>query len=195
MPTLYLISGCNGAGKTTISLTVLPEILNCKEFINADSIASGLSPLNPENVSFQAGRIMLERIEFLINEKSDFAIETTLTTLSYKELITKAKLIGYQIVIVYIWLNTYQLAINRVKERVMKGGHNIPKPIIKRRYFKGIKNLFDIFIPLSDFWYIYDNSDKEAVLIIKNGTNIKEKIINLYKFNRIKTIYDKTSSK
>ncbi len=83
MPNIFIIAGCNGAGKTTASFTILPEMLNCKEFVNADEIAKGLSPFQPESVSFQAGRIMLERIDELLETELDFAFETTLTTLSY----------------------------------------------------------------------------------------------------------------
>ncbi|MBI5403173.1 MAG: zeta toxin family protein [Ignavibacteriae bacterium] len=165
MPNLYLISGCNGAGKTTASLTVLPELLNCKEFVNADSIASGLSPLNPDSVSFQAGKLMLERINELKNLNVDFAIETTLTTLSYKNLILDCKKTGYEITIVFFWLKELSIAINRINDRVKKGGHFVDTEIVKRRYLKGIKNLFDIFIPISDNWFVYDNSDKYPVLV------------------------------
>jgi predicted ABC-type ATPase len=126
MPNLYIIAGCNGAGKTTASLTVLPEVLNCFEFVNADSIAAGLSPLNPDSVAFEAGRIMLNRIRHLLNNEVDFAFETTLSTKSYVSLIKEAKTRGYQITLLYFWLNSPELAINRVTNRVSQGGHNIP---------------------------------------------------------------------
>lgn len=110
MPNLYIIAGCNGAGKTTTSFTVLPEILNCKEFVNADEIARGLSPFQPETVSFQAGGIMLARIQELLNGKNDFGFETTLATRSYVGLIKQAKRQGYVIVLVYFWLESVELA-------------------------------------------------------------------------------------
>src|SRR6186713_963197 len=112
-PNLYIISGCNGAGKTTASYTILPEILNCKEFVNADEIAKGLSPFQPETVSFHAGRIMLERIDELLEQFVDFAIETTLTTLSYKKTIELAKTKGYTVTLLFFWLNDVNLAIER----------------------------------------------------------------------------------
>lgn len=96
MPNLYIIAGCNGAGKTTASYTILPEILNCKEFVNADNIAAGISPFNPEGVAFEAGRIMLSRIQKLLNEGVDFAFETTLATRSYVPLVKKAPTFGIE---------------------------------------------------------------------------------------------------
>jgi predicted ABC-type ATPase len=113
VPHLYIIAGCNGAGKTTASFTMLPEMLNCKEFVNADEIARGLSPFQPEAVSFEAGRIMLTRINDLLNQQTDFAFETTLSTKSYRSLITKAQRLGYKVVIVFFWLESKELAKTR----------------------------------------------------------------------------------
>lgn len=138
---LYIIAGCNGAGKTTASYTILPEILDCKEFINADEIAKGLSPFQPEKVAFEAGRIMLNRInELLLNGRS-FAFETTLATKSYKNIIIEAQEKGYQTTLLFFWLRTIELAKERVKTRVLEGGHDIPPKIIERRYLNGIRNL------------------------------------------------------
>ena len=159
MPNLYIIAGCNGAGKTTASYTILPEILHCKEFVNADEIARGLSPFQPEAVAIQAGKIMLQRIKELITLNNDFAIETTLTTLSYKQTINKAKDKGYKVTLIFFWLNDVNLAIKRVESRVLDGGHNIPEETIRRRYKKGLKNLFTIFLQLSNEWIVIDNSD------------------------------------
>ena len=173
MPNLYIIAGCNGAGKTTASYTVLPEILNCKEFINADEIARGLSPFQPEKVAITAGRIMLQRIDELINLKVDFAIETTLTTKSYKKMIEVARLNGYNIKLAYLWLNNVDLAIERVNARVKEGGHNIPEDVIRRRYKKGIFNLINIFIVLCDYWLVFDNSD-ESFTFVAEGDNVND---------------------
>lgn len=158
MPNIFIISGCNGAGKTTASFTILPDILDCKEFVNADNIAYGISPFNVESVAIEAGRIMLHRINELILLKEDFAFETTLATRSYVSLIHKAKELGYRVTLLYIWLNSPELAIQRVAERVRKGGHNIPEDVIKRRYYKGIKNFFTLFMPICDIWILADNS-------------------------------------
>lgn len=173
MSNLYIISGCNGAGKTTASFTVLPEMLNCKEFVNADEIARGISPFKPENVAIQAGKIMLTRIDDLLNQQSDFAIETTLTTKSYLNTIKKAKSLGYQITLLFFWLNDVELAIERVKLRVSEGGHNIPEDVIRRRYFKGIKNLKD-FASASDYWLIIDSSNSNLLFVAEG--NLDEEI-------------------
>ena len=130
---LYIIAGCNGVGKTTASYTILPEIIDCKEFVNADEIAKGLSPFQPETVSFEAGRIMINRINDLLNENESFAFETTLSSRSYKNKILKAKEQGYTITLLFFWLNNIELAKERVKTRVKEGGHNIPEDVIERR--------------------------------------------------------------
>ena len=141
---IYIIAGCNGAGKTTASFTILPEILDCQEFVNADEIAKGLSPFQPEKVSFEAGRIMLERIEVLLKSNENFAFETTLSTKSYKQKLIQAKQKGFKVKLLFFWLPTIEMAINRVAIRVSEGGHNIPDDVIARRYSRGIENLFKI---------------------------------------------------
>ena len=143
---LYIISGCNGAGKTTASYTVLPEILNCKEFVNADEIARGLSPFNPESVAIEAGRFMLKRIDELLEKGETFSIETTLATKSYINLVRRAQINGYVVTLLFFWLNSPELAKLRVLERVANGGHNIPQDVISRRYGAGICNLFNLFM-------------------------------------------------
>jgi predicted ABC-type ATPase len=168
MPNLYIIAGCNGAGKTTASITILPEILQCNQFVNADYIAYGLSPFNMESVAIEAGRIMLRRIDELLEALEDFAIETTLSTRSYVSLVHRAKRLGYKVSLIYIWLSSPELALRRVGERVRKGGHNIPADVVKRRYFKGISNLFRLFMPICDSWIIADNSLDELATIARN---------------------------
>ncbi len=183
---LYIICGCNGAGKTTASFTVLPEILQCKEFVNADEIARGLSPFNPEDVAIEAGRLMLQRIELLLEREASFSIETTLATKSYINLVRRAQAKGYQVKILFFWLNSPELAIQRVAERVAKGGHNIPEPIIRRRYASGIKNLFNLFMSEVDYWDIYDNSKYPRKQIACGGKNVETIIIEEKSFNLIK---------
>lgn len=187
---LYIIAGCNGAGKTTASYTILPEILNCKEFVNADEIAKGLSPFQPEKVSFESGRIMLNRInELLANEKS-FAFETTLSTRSYKNKIIQAKKENYTITLLFFWLQSVDLAIERVKNRVSEGGHDIPEDVIQRRYTKGIKNLFNIYLPLVDGAYIFDNSKGKHQLIAIQQIDSQLNVISEEKYKLLKGIYD-----
>jgi predicted ABC-type ATPase len=176
MANLYVIAGCNGAGKTTASYTILPEMLNCKEFVNADSIAAGLSPFKPESVAFEAGRIMLSRIYQLISEKVDFGFETTLSAKSYIPLINIARETGYEITLLYFWLSSPEFAMSRVAERVKNGGHNIPNDIIERRYYRGLSNLFRLYIPVCDSWIIIDNSDAVPEVIAQGGINMEKTI-------------------
>jgi predicted ABC-type ATPase len=130
MSIIYIIAGCNGAGKTTASSVLLPKLLNCKEFVNADSIAAGLSPFQPETVSVHAARIMLLRIRELINEKVNFAFETTLTTKSYINILQNAKQKNYKIFLFYFWINSVDLALERIADRVKSGGHDIPEDVV-----------------------------------------------------------------
>ncbi|AND64728.1 zeta toxin [Flavobacterium covae] len=190
---LYIISGCNGAGKTTASFAILPEILDCKEFVNADEIAKGLSPFQPEKVAFEAGRIMLHRINELFIQNESFAFETTLSTRSYKNKIIEAKNENYNVTLLFFWLRTIELAKERVKTRVKEGGHNIPEYIIERRYKKGIFNLFDIYLPIVEQVLIFDNSEGNHQLIAEKSSNDELNIIDLKKFNEIKNIYDQRS--
>lgn len=185
MPELYIIAGPNGAGKTTASTTILPEVLNCKEFINADYIAAGISPFNSDSVAVQAGRIMLERIQKMISEHQSFAIETTLSTKYYQNLIHQAKKEGYKTTIIFFWLKSPELAIQRVSKRVSLGGHNIPSNVIIRRYSRGISNLLKVFINLCDVWMLYDNSDLAPILIAKGADQSEIEIINETTFNLI----------
>jgi predicted ABC-type ATPase len=188
---LYIIAGCNGAGKTTASFTILPEILDCREFVNADEIARGLSPFQPEKVAFEAGRIMLNRINELHLAKENFAFETTLSTKSYKNKIIEAKESGYQTTLLFFWLQSADIAKERVRTRVLEGGHHIEADVIERRYIRGITNLFDIYLPIIDGAFIFDNSFGEHELIADKEANGNLKILNSEKFNLFKNYYDK----
>ena len=187
MPNIYIIAGCNGAGKTTASFTILPEMLDCKEFVNADEIARGLSPFQPESVSFHAGRIMLERIEELISNKVDFAFETTLTTLSYTNTIRLAKELGYTITLLYFWLNDVNLAIERVKNRVSEGGHDIPEETLKRRYYRGMYNLTNRFINICDYWIVINNSSRPYTFVAEGQGKTELKIYDDLIWQQIKS--------
>ena len=168
---LYIISGPNGAGKTTASYTVLPKILQCKEFVNADEIARGLSPFNPESVAIEAGRLMLKRISELLQRNESFSIETTLSTRSYFRLVEKAHSQGYDVTLLFFWLKSPQQAIERVAERVAKGGHDIPKDIIVRRYWEGLDNLFKIYMPIVDTWILVNNGETPRSIVATGGKN------------------------
>jgi predicted ABC-type ATPase len=186
---LYIISGCNGAGKTTASFNILPELLNCKEFVNADEIARGLSPFQPENVSIEAGRLMLKRIDELINSNQDFSFETTLSTKSFLNTIEFAKSKGYYVTLIFFWLESVELAQDRVRKRVTEGGHNIESDVIERRYKAGIKNLFKLYFDKVDSLLIYDNSTAESELIAEK--EIEDELFTIHnsqKFNSLKMI-------
>lgn len=187
---LYIISGCNGAGKTTASFTILPEILNCKEFVNADEIAKGLSPFQPEKVAFEAGRIMLHRINELLEINTIFAFETTLATKSYKSKVALAQKKGYKVILLFFWLQDVELAIERVKTRVTEGGHNIETDVIKRRYINGILNLFNIYLPIADEVMIFDNSFGKPELLAEKMLESNIDVINEIKYDKLKGIYN-----
>lgn len=182
---LYIIGGCNGAGKTTASYTVLPDILNCREFVNADEIAHGLSPFNPTNVAIEAGRLMLQRIEDLLSRDESFSIETTLATRYYFNLVRRAHDKGYRVTLLFFWLNSPELAIQRVAERVHKGGHDIPEDIIRRRYARGINNLINLYAAEVDSWSIYDNSTIHRRKVAVGGKSIELIISDETIYNQI----------
>lgn len=186
IPNLYIISGCNGAGKTTASFTILPEMLGCDEFINADELARGLSPLKPEKAAIEAGRLMLSKINRLITIQKDIAFETTLSSKTYANTIIKAKQNNYRITLVFFWLDSPGLAIERVKTRVVEGGHDIPSNIIIRRYYSGLRNLFNLYIPLCDYWMILNNSQSPSELVAEGYRNNENNIINIRIFETIK---------
>ncbi len=187
---LYIIAGCNGAGKTTASFTILVDTLDCKEFVNADEIAKGLSPFQPENVAFEAGRIMLNRIDELLNKGINFSFETTLSTKSYKSFILKAQQKGYKVTLLYFWLQTVELAKERVKTRVLEGGHNIPVDVIERRYLRGIQNLFDIYLNIVDAVLIFDNSFGNHQLIAQTDNSRELELIDESKYYKLKKYYN-----
>ena len=188
---LYIIAGCNGAGKTTASFTILPEVLDCKEFINADEIAKGLSPFQPESVAMQAGRIMLDRMDELLQKGETFAFETTLATKSYKQKIEWAQANGYEVTLLFFWLDSPNMAKKRVAQRVAEGGHSIPSQTIERRYHNGISNLFAIYIDMVDICYIFDNSEGRKELIAQKERYKDIVIYNNDKFNLMKNNYER----
>lgn len=179
---LYIIAGCNGAGKTTASMTVLPEVLHCREIVNADEIAKGLSPFRPEEVAVQAGRLMLERIDRLLTRGETFAIETTLATRSYAGLVRRAKAAGYTVLLLFFWLPSPEMAEMRVAQRVAEGGHDIPREVIRRRYWLGLRNLLEIYAPEVDVWSMYDNGGPMRPIVDRNI------VVDYDKFARIKSL-------
>ena len=150
-------------------MTILPEILDCREFVNADEIARGLSPFQPEKVAFEAGRIMLNRMNHLLEEGEDFAFETTLSGRGYVNFIKKAQEYGYKTTLVFVWLKNVELAKQRVAERVKKGGHNIEVEVIERRYKAGLKKFSELYMPISDEWFVFDNSENYPISIAEGS--------------------------
>ncbi|MDR0757300.1 MAG: zeta toxin family protein [Tannerella sp.] len=189
MPNLYIIAGCNGAGKTTASYTILPEMIGCKEFVNSDEIAKGLSPFNADSiaVAVEASRIMYKRIRELITMRKTFALETTLASRSIAKLLQGAQDKGYYVTLLYFWLNTPELAVERVKNRVASGGHNVSETTIRRRYRTGIQNLFELYMPICDYWMITDNSLSPIEIIAKGFKDGRKEIFNAVVYNKLET--------
>ncbi|MUG94262.1 AAA family ATPase [Scytonema sp. UIC 10036] len=165
MPSLYVIGGANGSGKTTVAMNLLPNFLECFEYVNADSIAVGLSPLNSESMAIEAGRLMIQRLRSLSESGSDFAFETTLAAKTFASFIANCRAKGYTINLIYFWLPSPDLAVERVARRIASGGHSIPEDVIRRRYERGRKNLVSLYLPLCDGWMVYDNSSSLPRLV------------------------------
>ena len=189
MKTLYVLAGCNGAGKTTVAYFILPEILQCKEFVNADEIAKGLSPFQPDKALYAAGKILLKRIDEFIERGIDFAIETTLSAIYYREIIKKAQDNGYYVNLIFFWLKNTELAKERVRLRVSEGGHSVPDDVVERRYHKGLVNFFDTFMPLCDNVMLFDNSATTPKLVMSKTKGREPEIIDIETVNLIKTSY------
>ncbi len=158
MPEIYVFGGCNGSGKTTLATTILSSLNNQLEFVNADIIAAKLNPNDVDSVAIQASRLMLERLNTLSRQRTDFAFETTLAARTFVRFLKKCLAQGYRINLVYVWLESAELAINRVARRVASGGHNIPEDIIRRRYERGRTNFIELYSPIADYWIVYDNT-------------------------------------
>ena len=159
MPRFYIISGPNGSGKTTASYGVLPELLDCVEFVNSDEFAKHLAPFAPESAYITASRLMLRKVQYLFNRREDFCIETTLATRALIKMVRSAQAQGYYVTVLYFWLNSPDIAIERVAKRVATGGHDIPEDTIRRRYNMGLNYLFHSYMPLCDKWILADNSN------------------------------------
>jgi predicted ABC-type ATPase len=162
---IILLGGPNGAGKTTAARVLLPEFLELNPFLNADDIARSISPDDVEAAAFAAGRRMIERMRELVREGRSFGFESTLAGKSYLRLLEQCKLDGWRITLLYFWLPRPEMAIARVARRVGQGGHGIPSDVIVRRYYAGVANMRDLYIPLADEAEIYDNTDGMRMLI------------------------------
>lgn len=167
MPNLFIIAGPNGAGKTTYVRDFLPQEMRCWEFVNADLIAAGLSPFAPDQAAFDAGRIMLRRLGDLSKRRQDFSFETTLTGYGYTHLLREMREDGYRIRLDYLWIRDLDITRARVKQRVKKGGHDIPDEVQLRRFGKGLRLLLEHYRPLVDYWRIFDNTGQNPQLVVE----------------------------
>ena len=172
MPNLFVVAGPNGAGKTTYVRRFLPQEMRCREFVNADLIAAGLSPFDPDRAAFEAGRIMLRRLRELTDRRESFAFETTLSGHGYIEFLRDLRAAGYRIRLDFLWIPDLDITRNRVRQRVTKGGHNIPDEIQQRRFQRGIRNLAERYRPLVHYWRLYDNTGQHPHLVAEEMDGI-----------------------
>ena len=185
MPRLYIISGPNGSGKTTASYSFLPELLDCSEFVNSDEFAKHLAPFAPESAYITASRLMLQKVQYLFNRREDFCVETTLATRSLLKMVRKAQQQGYYVTVLYLWLSSPDIAVERVAIRVKAGGHNIPEQTIRRRYQMGLNYLFHSYMPVCDKWILVDNSTPPFE-VVAEGTRKGLQIRNMEVYIRIR---------
>lgn len=189
-PDLYVIAGPNGAGKTTFAREFLPNYADCKNFINADLIAQGFSPFSPEAAAFRAGRLMLQEINRCVRRGEDFGFETTLSGRSYLSLIRRLKRYGYEVHFFFLWIPTSDLALTRVRRRVLEGGHGVAEAVVRRRFDRSIRNFLVHYRPLGDSWIFFDNSAATpSVVAFQKQGNLR--IINPELYETLVTHYGK----
>ena len=164
-PDLYIIAGPNGAGKTTFAREFLPNYADCKNFINADLIAQGMAPFSPEAAAFRAGRLMLEEINRCVKRDQDFGFETILSGRSYLGLIRRLKKRGYRVHFFFLMVPTVDLALKRIRRRVLEGGHDIPGSVVRRRFGRSMQNFLAYYRQLGDSWIVFDNSGATPAVV------------------------------
>ncbi len=168
-PSLVPLAGPNGAGKSTAGPALLKDTLGITEFVNADLIAQGISPFAPEAAAVTAGRVMLARLRELARRRVTFAFETTLSGRAYARWIADLRLSGYEFHLLFLWLRTPELAIQRVADRVRQGGHHVPDEVVRRRYNRGLRNFLRLYRPLATTWRLYDNSRSFTPRLVAAG--------------------------
>lgn len=169
-PCIFVIAGPNGAGKSTSAATLLRDKFKIKTYLNADTIAAGLSAFNPEAAAFQAGRVMLQRMLQLRKQKETFAFETTLASKSYVPWLRQAQDSGYKVGLLFLSLSSPEAALERVAHRVLVGGHDIPEDVVRRRFDRGLRNFFQLYQPLVDQWVFTDNGGRRTILLAHGGS-------------------------
>lgn len=195
MPHVIIIAGPNGAGKTSTAPALLKQGLHVDHFVNADTIAMGLSAFAPEKAAIQAGRAMLTRIRELAKENENFGFETTLASKSFAPWLKELKKKGYLFHLTFLLLDSPDLAVSRVDERVKMGGHFVPEEIIRRRYESGLKNFFNLYAPMADSWQMYDNSSIGNPIQIASKANNHLEVWNADLWKRITEVYDEATKK
>ncbi|MBI4605331.1 MAG: AAA family ATPase [Planctomycetes bacterium] len=187
-PAIVVLGGPNGAGKTTLAMGLLTK-LGIYEFVNADLIARGLSPLSHEGAALQAGRLMLSKMRDLAGALKSFAFETTLASRSFATFLREQQRRGYTVHVLYVWLSSENLAVTRVHERVERGGHGIEDDVVRRRYHRGLANLFDLYLPLADFWILFDNSGSSPIRVAKGGKDRRIKVYAAQTYRQVKAAH------
>jgi len=188
-PTVVVLAGPNGAGKTTASRTLLAEALKLLTFVNADAIAQGLAAFAPESAAIEAGRIMLARLKELAAQRASFAFETTLSGRYFASWLGELRRAGYQVHLVYFWVESAELAIERVANRVAEGGHHIPEATVRQRYQRSVANLLHLYRSMTTRWSVYDNTQRGNPLLVAFGEGTdQETIVIAETWKRIKEI-------
>ena len=177
-PYVIVLAGPNGAGKSTTAPALLRDVLGITELVNADLIAQGLSAFGPERMALAAGRIMLARLQDLARRRASFAFETTLAGRSLRPWLAKLDQKGYRIHVVFLWLSSEDLAVERVAERVRTGGHDVPKVTIRRRYRAGLRNFFALYQSLAITWEVYDNSRATGPRLVARGEGARVTLVS-----------------
>ncbi|GIK19344.1 MAG: hypothetical protein DYG93_05560 [Leptolyngbya sp. PLA2] len=185
-PSVVILAGPNGAGKTTAAPFVLRDALGVDEFVNADDIARGLSGFAPERSAVAAGRIMLARMRELAGVRATFAFETTLATRSYAPWLSRMRQTGYRATLVFLSLPSADAAVERVRGRVAEGGHDVPEPVVRRRYARGLRNLWNLYLPLADDWSVYDNAGRTPDLMAVGSGMIVERVVLQSQWKRLR---------
>ncbi len=176
-PNVVVVAGPNGSGKSTAAPALLRDYLGITEFVNADVIAQGLSGFAAENAAMQAGRVMLERLRELAGQNADFAFETTLASRTFAPRLEELRDAGYRTHLLFLWLPSPEMAVARVASRVQQGGHDVPDEVVIRRYHAGLRNFFQLYVPIVDAWMVFDNSRREGYELIATGRKHAEIVV------------------